>query len=146
MFNNLAATILLTISGILGVGSLPNNSGDWAVSEGFVEKDGSFHLRATSENIIPKCKITPNAFVHFPFIVHGGHQVFVDGLLIAERGNIKDTLGQGYYVSLDIPCSRLTEGKIVEWRAVTFVKYFARINKYPGIESGAPWFAFSLKR
>lgn len=143
MTSGFAASALLLISTLLGVPSVPSNTGLWQLENKFTNQgDGSFQLTASSTGIVEACKGSPSSFVHFPFIVHGGHRVLLDGTIIAERGNVISSHGQGYYVSLDVPCARIMNGAKLEWHAITFVEYFTRINEFPQVKSGAPWFAF----
>ena len=96
--------------------------------------DHILEYSAQSTQITSLCRDQADAFLTFPLLIQGVHQVTLDGKLIAQSGDPSFKQGSDAYSTLSIPCSTIGEGHTLEWKAFSSTHSMARIKKFPEIK------------
>lgn len=124
--NEILLNILLSISSLLGVNDTPKDS-NWHVVSGWQYTGGSSNFTAEA-NIQDICN--KGSTLSLPMIIHGAHQLSVDGKMIATFGDPSFKKATPFYLKPSIECSRLT-GEKLTWTAYSYAQYFARFSSFP---------------
>lgn len=134
----LTATLLLSLSALLGVRNSPQvdlNGGDWTITQNWRQADGVSSIEVQSSKIVQQCSQNEFSTIQFPTIIHGAHDVLLDGTKIGEFGDRKFQSVWSFYGSPEVPCSMVRGGKILTWRGYSYSEYFARFSHFPGLVS-----------
>ncbi len=85
-----AVSVLMGLTSILGVGTLPPSSEDgsrWTVEQPWRANNGVYTLEASSEAAPKECEARPEGFIEFPMIIHGAHEALLDGKRVEFFGD-----------------------------------------------------------
>jgi hypothetical protein len=138
--------VLITMSTIIGVSSLPNDKLDyWDFEPQWHTKNGFYYFKASSDKIVQACKNKPTAFIEFPTIIHGAHEILLDGKRILTYGDPTFQYTRSFYGAPIINCSEIQNATTLTWKAYSYSKYFARFNFYPKIKENRPISMFFLE-
>lgn len=141
MLNEWAVKILLALSGLLGVTTTPVSTSErWTlVSDWTPNQNGHGVWIEFKSNSIPNmCAQNLDSYLVFPVVVHGAHELFLDGRLIHSFGKPDFSTNQSFYGSPVISCKNLAQGSQLNWRAYSYTRYFARLSKFPVIRPDLP--------
>ncbi|NBV06535.1 MAG: sensor histidine kinase [Proteobacteria bacterium] len=137
--NEIAITILLFLSSILGVESYPTNNQQWEIVNDWKKNsEGYFLFSATNSSIAEECKNNPSFYIEFPSIIHSSSQLKINDKIIASTGLPDFTHIRGFYGSLIVPCFQLQGNEVLTWEVVSYTKYFARFHYFPRIVEHYP--------
>ena len=71
----IAISLLLFLSGVLGVDSTPDDAGPWNLTQNWKVEGDHFVLKAESSQIPLSCRENPKKNLQTPMIIHGVHQI-----------------------------------------------------------------------
>ena len=127
-----SVAFLMTISGILGVSSLPKEpSPDWKVETDWHQLPTGYAFKASSNSIFSTCKEHEDWYLEFPSIIHGAHELYIDHVLIERFGDTSYSTMRSFYGSLIISCKQLKYGSVLTWIGSSYSQYFSRILFWP---------------
>src|SRR5438128_1541224 len=129
--NSISVTFLLGLSSALGVGSMPKVTDGWIILESWATHDNVETTSFSSRQIVQECKINPEAFVEFPAIIHGAHEIFLDGIKMMTFGDPTFKNIRSFYGVPIVNCDDIAKGTELKWVAYSYSKYFARVNHVP---------------
>lgn len=132
--NEIALQILLSMSMLLGVGKTSEDP-NWKVLSPWSESDGISSFSAELKNINKNC--SDNKTLVFPMLIHGAHEIFVDGKIIASFGDPTFRKSAPFYLKPALKCSEIN-GDTLTWKVSSYSQYFARFNTYPQIVTDNP--------
>lgn len=140
-----AASILLLVSGLLGVSPIAADLNGWSVKESWheIQAVGSpsvSHMSLTAEStaIVDDCRKNQNGYVAFPAVIHGSHLISVDGHVVMQFGDPSFESTRSFYGQPVIGCGELIKGAKVTWQVFSYTKYFARISFFPTVSTTKP--------
>ena len=131
MLAKISVSVLLLISGLLGVKDIPQDFAGWKVASPWTIVSGISYFSAQSESIVTQCRNSPESFVEFPPVIHGSHRIFLDGQLINQFGSETFDSVETFYGAPVMRCSTLSAGRLVEWKIANYTQYFARVPFFP---------------
>ena len=132
--------VLLFLSSLLGVESLPEVPPEWQIVSKWQETaEGYFSFTAISKKIIQECQIHPEYFIEFPSIIHSSTLVTVNEKIIATSSSPKFKHTRGFYGAIVIPCFQLVGATgTLKWHVKSYTQYFARFNYFPNVVRNYP--------
>lgn len=138
--SEIAQTVLLYLSFLLGVSNSPPDQANWEVVKRWTQKNsGVYQFVATNNDLIYACQKSPSAQITFPSIIHSATQVFVDEQLVVSHGDPTFNHTKGFYGIPVLLCSTLlNEAKSIRWEVNSYSKYFARFSQYPSVSASIP--------
>jgi len=145
--NEIAITLLLLLSSILGVKEYPPDNQQWEITSGWTKTaDNYYSFSAKNYTLAKECKKSPSSYIEFPAIIHSSSQLKINGRVIASTGLPDFKHIRGFYGSLVVPCVKIQEEDILVWEIVSYTKYFSRLHKFPEVkqDSKANFFSESL--
>ena len=102
-FENLAVQSLLALSGLLGVSNMPSQMDpNWNLIHPWTEAPNGLQLEARSTEISKLCSENTKAFVEFPPVIHGAHEIFADGVRVELFGAPLSNQQQPYIQEMKI--------------------------------------------
>ncbi len=123
------------ISGILGVSDLPLSpvfrDHSWKFEQAWTQYENGFSMRATSTDIGQFCASNPGHTIDFPRIIQGAHQIFANHKLVTQFGDPHFKSARSFYGAPSVSCSALSGAQLVEWRAFSYMGYYARTDQLP---------------
>lgn len=128
--NELATGLLLLLSALFGIHSTPADNHNWKILNGWTDEAHPRFI-AESETLLSQC-VSEKHWINFPVVIHGTHQIYVDDVLQASYGQTDFQSADKIYSAPQIPCAQL-RGSILRWEVISYSRYFARFNAYPGI-------------
>jgi signal transduction histidine kinase len=141
--NSIALAFLLATNSWLGVKTVPaQNPEQWQIQSDWTESGGVYTLTATSEKIVQSCKDNPSGTIEFPSVIHGAHEVSLDGKSIMVYGDRTFKVTRSFYGSPTVPCSVVADGTRLDWTVHSYTKYFARISFFPVVAKGPSFSSF----
>jgi len=141
--SSFATSILLAISGMLGVPALPEQEmSDWGGPKKWAIANGSPHFSATSTEIPRQCAENPNLSVHFPAVIQGAQEFYIDGKLVGRFGDPTFQSVESFYGKPQVPCRTFSNGHELRWEVTSYTQYFARISSMPKVSAPSDTFNF----
>jgi signal transduction histidine kinase len=132
--NEIAITILLLLSSILGVKEYPSNNQQWEITKTWTKTaDNYYYFSAENYTLAKECKKSPSSYIEFPAIIHSSSQLKINGKIIASTGLPDFKRIRGFYGSLIVPCIEIPDDEMITWEVVSYTKYFSRFHKFPEI-------------
>jgi signal transduction histidine kinase len=132
--NEILVAILLSFSHLIGVDAIPHDP-QWKILSAWSESNGISSLSAKIENLESFC--APGKTITFPMIIHGAHQVSVDGKIITTFGDPTFKKATPFYLKPSIQCDAIS-GKELKWTVFSYSQYFARFKYFPSITNDNP--------
>ncbi len=130
----LVTSFLLSISSFLGVSSYPGQDSNWNITKFWIQdSENRLLFEANSNTLARKCNENLSGIVKLPQVIHGVHELFLDGKLILQSGDPTFNTASSFYDHPKINCSLLANGKTVIWKIYSYSKYFSRFSVYPKI-------------
>lgn len=141
--SSFAVFILLLVSSLLGVHPIPEKGlEDWNVQKTW-ERAGEYQkFVATNKTIPALCSLMNEKSVHFPIVIQGSQEFFVDGRPVAKFGDPTFRQVQSFYVKPQVDCMTLSQGTELRWEVTSYSKYFARISTTPEIAPPSRFYSF----
>lgn len=138
--HELSVAVLLFLSSLLGVESLPETPPDWQIINSWEETaEGHFSFAATSKSVVQKCQRYPKRYIEFPMTIHSSTQVIVNNQTIATSSSPDFKHTRGFYGVLVLPCSQFHGvNTSLEWRLKSYTQYFAWFKSFPKIVKEYP--------
>ena len=138
--SELAQTVLLYLSFLLGVSSSPSDQANWQVLERWGKSNsGVYKFVATNKDLISACKKNPSAQVKFPSVIHSATQVFINNQLVVSHGDPTFKHTKSFYGTPVLLCSTLlSDANLIRWELNSYSKYFARFSEYPSLSTSMP--------
>jgi signal transduction histidine kinase len=136
-----AVSVLLGLTSLLGVKAIPSDSGreeDWHLQQSWHMQNGVYLLEARSATLPQRCRDDAKHFVEFPVVIHGAHEVFLDGKRIASFGDPSFQKVRSFYGTLVLSCQSLAQGEQLTWKTYSYSRYFARISFWPRLTPSSP--------
>lgn len=132
--------VLLFLSSLLGVESLPELPPDWQILSTWQETtEGHFSFSAINKSIVKKCKRYPERYIEFPLTIHSSTQVIVNNRIIATSGSPDFKHTKGFYSVMVLPCEQLGDSATtLEWRLKSYTRYFAWFKNFPKVVKEYP--------
>jgi signal transduction histidine kinase len=129
-----AASILLALSSALGVSSVPERGiNAWGGSKSWQNHGGSLRFDATSTEIPEKCSLNFDMVVHFPTVIQGAHEFYLDEKPVGRFGDPTFQSVESFYGKPQLSCRALAHGKELRWVVTSYSEYFARITEMPRV-------------
>jgi signal transduction histidine kinase len=144
MIDQIALTILLGISALLGIKSIPPASPDWQIQHTWQgTPEGYLSFSAESKTVIDQCRQHPSFYLEFPPTIHSATLVSVDSVVIAATSSMDFQHARGFYGSIVIPCVQIKnlKGPLV-WEVNSYTQYFAWFKYFPRLVDHYPWANF----
>ena len=131
-----AVGMLLGFSNLLGVTPIATDHGTWSVLESWNEVDpqqdqSALRFRAETTALVEQCQRAPDSHIIFPAVVHGAHQLILDGRVISTFGDPSFARTRSFYGQPALTCREVQGGKKLEWIAYSYTRYFARVSFFP---------------
>jgi len=135
-----SVTVLLFLSSLLGVESVPETPPDWQVTNAWEETpEGYFVFSATNSHIIDICQRNPSYYIEFPSTIHSSTQAIVNSQIIATSSSRNFQHTRSFYGILIIPCGQLYGATgALEWQVKSYTQYFAWFKYFPRIVEDFP--------
>lgn len=132
--------ILLFLSSLLGVESLPVVPPEWHVASDWEETaKGHFSFVATNKKIVQECQQYPERYIEFPLTIHSSTQVIVDDQIVATTSSPDFEHARSFYGVLVLPCAQLRNATTsLEWRLKSYTQYFAWFKSFPKVVEEYP--------
>jgi signal transduction histidine kinase len=139
----LAITLrFLAVAVLLGVGvcsdvhaqpgSLPDKGATgWTILEKWKPDGGVFVFEARSEKLLRDCVTHRDWFVQFPTVVHGVHEIFLDGRRVITWGDPSYRTTRSFYGAPTMTCSELAGSASLVWRVRTYTQAFTMFQHFP---------------
>lgn len=119
--------------------SVPSRVADqWKWSGGWQESADRFTFHANSTQIPELCRAQPDAWVDFPLVINGAHEISFDGKSALTFSDVSFSRVRSIYGKPAIPCEKLANVTTLSWSVATDTKYFARFALFPQIEQRHP--------
>lgn len=133
--DHIAVSILMALSGLLGIQERPADTPDWVTLENFNVQENHPQYVASSQSIPAACRVNPEAFLTFPVMIHGAHQLFLDGILIDSFGDNTFQSVRSFYGAPTVSCKKIMSGQELRWQVTSYCRYFSRFSFFPKISS-----------
>lgn len=125
------AAILVWISMSLGINTIPADNQGWSESA-WKKTEHGYEFTSTSQNILEACNKSPDSVIVFPQVIHGVHQVWIDGKLVLISGDPTFEKASAFYEKPYLECNKHWSGPLV-WSVTSYSKYFARFSSFPKV-------------
>ncbi|MDG2019106.1 MAG: HAMP domain-containing sensor histidine kinase [Porticoccaceae bacterium] len=138
--HELSIGVLLFLSSLLGVESLPETPPDWQVINSWEETaEGHFNFTAKNDRIVQECQRHPERHIQFPLTIHSSTQVIVNGKIIATTSSPDFQHTKSFYGVLVLSCLQLRDATTsLEWRLKSYTQYFAWFKNFPRVVEEYP--------
>lgn len=137
--DSISVALLLSLSSALGIQSMPKDLNGWRVEKNWSDNNGVQTASLTSKDTIQACKSNSEGYVQFPAVIHGAHEIFLDGVRILKFSDPMFKNVRSFYGAPILDCKDVIEGKELKWEVYSYSKYFARISEAPKIVSSRPY-------
>ena len=139
-----AKTILLFISAILGVESIPNQTNDWEILQAWEKMESGYYIfSAKNYDIANRCKQNPSYYIKFPAVIHSSTKIIFNDTILAITSSPDFKHTKGFYGIIVIPCHQLSQQKgVLRWEVISYTQYFTRFQYFPQISQGYPFHNF----
>ena len=131
--NELILTLMMSISALLGVKSVPSNLGGWTIVSDWKKVDQVYEFSAESKSLASQC-VNPNSQIVFPQVTHGVHQLSTNGRLIAITGDPSFQKATSFYHRGAVSCQFVDREQALLWTVRVPSKYFARFVDFPELK------------
>lgn len=135
--SDFAITLLLSISSLLGIQSVPNETNNWQITQNWHFENGYLHFQAKSKSIANECQKNKNLVIEFPQIIHGIHKIYSNDLMVLETGDSSFEKASPFYFAPTLPCKNINSNDIIRWEVISYTNYFARLTYFPKISSNS---------
>ncbi|MBY0553764.1 hypothetical protein K2P97_04490 [bacterium] len=125
-------TILLGLSTLLGIKTIPEQSPFWNIETQWVQNNKTWEFKASTTRVSEICNNSTESLV-FPQVVHGIHKIWSDDQLIVQTGDDTFQKTSPFYGRTSVSCALLAKTKVLTWEVKTYSQYFARISHLPDI-------------
>lgn len=133
-------SILLALSGFLGIEKVPEQTNGWNVSKKWNQIGNTWEFSATSDTIASQCNVG-KALV-FPQVIHGIHDIYINDELILQTGDPTFQKTSAFYSRAVVDCKYIQKNAKIDWHVITYSNYFARINHFPQVENTSAKYYF----
>jgi signal transduction histidine kinase len=134
---SLATPLLVALNTFLGVAQVdPSVLADWSVVSPWVESNGQFIFKASSEKLVTLCKANEDGKIIFPRVIHGTHEIFLDEHLVFSQKSVAPGASNSFYDQPSVSCASLSQGKTIFWTISSYSKYFSRLGQNPFLYKG----------
>ncbi|MEY4064283.1 MAG: hypothetical protein RIR26_491 [Pseudomonadota bacterium] len=141
--SSFAVFILLLVSSFLGVHPVPQQGLEgWDIERSWERVGDYSKFVATNKKIPNLCSTMRGMSVHFPIVIQGSQEFFVDGRSVARFGDPTFRQVQSFYVKPQVDCSVLAQGSELRWEVTSYSQYFARIGMAPEIAPPSRLYSF----
>jgi signal transduction histidine kinase len=137
-FEPLAVGALLWLSSLLGINPYPQGDSEWRLLKAWQDESGYSVFEASTQALPAECRTHPKAFIKFPMVIHGAHQIFADGNLIEKSGDPTFRTVQSFYGAPVLQCADVAQARTLTWKVVSYSKYFARVSFFPRVTADRP--------
>ena len=110
----------------------------WEQTSAWHETAGAYVFEASSSVVPGLCAQNPEAFVDFPMVINGAHEIFLDGKLFLQFSDPSFKQVRSIYGKPSLKCKDVATASTIVWRASTDSKYFARFRAFPELEPTRP--------
>jgi hypothetical protein len=140
---DLAVQLLLNISTLLGVTSVPSSNLHWQTKSGWHQQNGFMHFEAESTTLANSCQGNPDLVIQFPQIIHGIHRLYANNKLLLESGDASFARASPFYYAPQISCNQISANDRLRWEVVSYTSYFARFQEFPKVSDATflPFFS-----
>lgn len=135
MLNEIAVSILISLSGALGIKKVAAPELDWKIDKNWHQEGSTQAFEASSSEIANICLKNPSSQIIFPSVIHGTHEILLDEQTILRFGEKDFSSFRSFYGSPHLPCKYITHSGVLRWKVNSYTKYFARIAFFPRISS-----------
>lgn len=140
-------SLLLGFSALLGVKTTPGSDPHWNQVSEWRRVGNHSEYSASSKTTSTRCLENPNGYLQLPQIIHGVHQLFLDGKLIYSSGDPTFEIASAFYHRPEVSCHLLKGGSEIHWKVYSYSRYFSRFANFPVIlknKSAAELFDINL--
>lgn len=123
----------LTVLTISPVAPSAGNA-DWKLLQDWQAEGQKLVLKAESETVVQFCETHPADELVTPTLVQGGHQIFLDNVLVHSSVDRDFNVAGDLYNVGRVPCKLLISGKVVRWEAYTQTRSLAKLRHFPEFE------------
>lgn len=125
--------LLLGMSTLLGVNATPSIDSHWVETTPWVRNIDHSEYSASSISIPALCNENPNGFLQLPQIIHGVHELHLDGKIIYASGDSSFKNAAPFYERPEVSCKLLQSGLELKWKVYSYSSYFSRFKQFPKI-------------
>ncbi len=102
---------------------------DWNINANWIKTADYYVFTASSKKILNECS-DERLNLQLPQVVHGVHELLVDGKLVFSSGDNTFQKSTPFYFHPKVSC-KLLKGNTLEWRVTTYSKFFTRFRYMP---------------
>lgn len=110
----------------------------WTVVQPWSHAELYPSFRAESKSLGEVCSGDSDTYLVLPALIQGSQEIRVNGRPILLWNSPKFDSVESFYGTPFVRCSFIPEGAHVEWRVVSFTKYFARFDEWPRVSAKPP--------
>lgn len=110
----------------------------WHWTGGWQQDVDRFTFSAESTEIPASCRKQPEAYVDFPLVINGAHEITFDGRPAVTFSDSSFKRVRSIYGKPSLPCEKLAGVTTLGWLVATDTKYFARFALFPQVEATHP--------
>lgn len=135
-----ALGILMGICTLFGVLELPEVADPhWKVEQRWVEKPGGyFQLIISSETIQEECRSGKAKYIVFPQSYMARQEVYADGIRVYTNEMDKEWHIKSFLDRPVVSCDLLGFSRKIEFKILSFMRYFSTISYWPAVSSRFP--------
>lgn len=143
----LLTNLLIGMTSLLGVQVTPSSDPHWRPITEWSQVEDHHEYTAISKSIPQLCSEQPNGYLQLPQIIHGVHELLLDGKMIFRSGDPSFSVASPFYQRPDVSCQLLKGGSDLQWKVYSYATYFSRFKKFPEVlkvKSAAHFFDVNL--
>lgn len=125
-------TLLLGLSSLFGVNQVQSDL-NWKILKKWESVNSKWVFEAKSTTIISQCQA--GQFLSFPQIIHGIHNVWIDGKLIIQTGDPSFKKASSFYERPSIDCKFLKNSSEIRWEVISYSYFFSKLQEFPALVS-----------
>jgi len=143
-FESLSASLLLTLSALLGINPIPNQAKDpnrleWTIKQDWSGTPSGRRIVMISKEAASYCRSNQNSYIEFPMVIHGTHSISLDDRIHIQYGDPTFRTTHSFYGAPYLKCAEVSaRTQRISWQVDSYTQYFARISFYPRAVESKP--------
>lgn len=130
----LALTFLMSVLSLVGLNRSPALMLEgWKVSKSWEISGDASVLEATTTQFTEQCKNKENHYILFPQVIHGVHQIYLDGKIVKQSGDPTFQVSSPFYAQTFLSCAEYAGASELMWRVTSYSRFFSRVRTPPTV-------------
>lgn len=130
--HDIAIAFLTLLLQVLGANQSPQSVlQNWDVSRAWEPRGQYFVLEASNQSLIAECSRHPEKYILFPQVIHGVHEISIDGIPLKRFGDASFNRSSPFYQQTYIECTDLSKAATLQWKVTSYSRFFSRISSSP---------------